>query len=36
MYEHMARDGSLGVINLLTINADRKLSLHGQLSCDPI
>ena len=36
MYEHMARDGSLDVVNLLTISADTKVSLHGQLSCAPI
>ena len=33
MYEHMASDGSLDVVNLLTISADTKVSLHGQLSC---
>ena len=26
MYEHMARDGSLDVVNLLTISADTKMS----------
>ena len=33
MYEHMASAGSLDVVNLPTISADTKMSLHGQLSC---
>ena len=36
MYEHMASDGSLDVVNLLTISADTKVSLYGQLPCAPI
>ena len=36
MYEHMASDGSLNVVNLLTICADTKLFFHVQLSCAPI
>ena len=36
MYEHMASDGSLDVVKLLTISADTKMSLHEKLSCGPI
>ena len=36
MYEHMASAGSLDVVNLPTISADTKMSLHKQLSCAPI
>ena len=36
IYEHMASDGSLDIVNLLTISADKMVSLHGQLPCAPI
>ena len=36
MYECVASAGSLDVVNLPTISADTKMSLHGQLSCAPI
>ena len=36
MYEHMASAGSLDVVNLPTISADTKMSLHGKLSYAPI